>query len=175
MNKTTNFSGAPIIKQILKYILPTDISRTAEKYKSDRYYKRFKTYDHLVTMIYAILSGVSSLRELSTVMLACEGRISHLNLKHFPKRSSLSDANKKRSREVFGAIYSILYKRYAGFLSDSNVMDYFLFAQNSNHSPGAKQPTCKVAFRKAALDLTGFSTPPFPPCQSPKFLQNLKH
>ena len=71
-------------------------------------------------MIYATLSGVSSLRELSTVMLACEGRISHLNLKHFPKRSTLSDANKKRSSEVFGAIYSILYKRYAGFLSDSN-------------------------------------------------------
>lgn len=120
MNKSTNFSGTPIIKQILKYILPADISRTAEKYKSDRYYKRFKTYDHLVTMIYATLSGVSSLRELSTVMLACEGRISHLNLKHFPKRSTLSDANKKRSSEVFGAIYSILYKRYAGFLSDSN-------------------------------------------------------
>lgn len=37
-------------------------------------------------------------------MLACEGRISHLNLKHFPKRSTLSDANKKRTSEVFGAI-----------------------------------------------------------------------
>jgi hypothetical protein len=71
-------------------------------------------------MIYATLSGVSSLRELSTVMLACDGRISHLSLKHFPKRSTLSDANKKRSSEVFGVIYSFLYKRYAGFLSDSN-------------------------------------------------------
>jgi hypothetical protein len=120
MNKSTNFSGIPIIKQILKYILPSDVSRTAEKYNSDRYYKKFKTYDHLVTMIYATLSGVSSLRELSTVMLACEGRISHLNLKHFPKRSTLSDANKKRSSKIFGEIYSLLYKRYAGFLSDSN-------------------------------------------------------
>ena len=120
MNKSTNFSGIPIIKQILKFILPSDISRTAEKYISDRYYKKFKTYDHLVTMIYATLSGVSSLRELSTVMLACEGRISHLNLKYFPKRSTISDANKKRSSEVFGAIYSQLYKRYASFLSDSS-------------------------------------------------------
>ena len=120
MNKSTNFSGIPIIKQILKFILPSDISRTAEKYISDRYYKKFKTYDHLVTMIYATLSGVSSLRELSTVMLACEGRISHLNLKYFPKRSTISDANKKRSSKVFGAIYSQLYKRYASFLSDSS-------------------------------------------------------
>jgi hypothetical protein len=120
MNKSTNFSGIPIIKQILKYILASDVSRTAKKHNSDRYYKKFKTYDHLITMIYATLSGVSSLRELSTVMLACEGRISHLNLKHFPKRSTLSDANKKRSSEIFGEIYSFLYKRYAGFLSDSN-------------------------------------------------------
>ena len=71
-------------------------------------------------MLYATMSGVSSLRELSTVLLACEGRISHLNLKHFPKRSTLSDANKKRTSEVFGAIYSKLYKRYAPFLSDSS-------------------------------------------------------
>jgi len=59
-------------------------------------------------MIYDTLSGVSSLRELSEVMLVCEGRISHLNLKHFPKRSTLSDANKKRTRKVFGDIYTKL-------------------------------------------------------------------
>ena len=120
MNRSTNFSGTPIIKQILNYIEPSDISRTAKKYSSDRYYKKFKTFDHLVTMIYATLSGVSSLRELSTVMLACEGRISHLNIKNFPKRSTLSDANSKRTSEVFGAIYGTLHKRYASFLSDSS-------------------------------------------------------
>lgn len=120
MNKSTNFSGTPIIKQILNYIEPSDISRTAKKYSSDRYYKKFKTFDHLVTMIYATLSGVSSLRELSTVMLACEGRISHLNIKNFPKRSTLSDANSKRTSEVFGAIYGTLHKPYASFLSDSS-------------------------------------------------------
>lgn len=124
MNKSTNFSGTPIIKQILNYIEPSDISRTAKKYSSDRYYKKFKTFDHLVTMIYATLSGVSSLRELSTVMLACEGRISHLNIKNFPKRSTLSDANSKRTSEVFGAIYGTLHKRYASFLSDSSSLKW---------------------------------------------------
>ena len=120
MNKSTHFSGTPIIKQVLKFILPADISRTAKTFNSDRYYKTFKTYEHLVTMLYVTMSGVSSLRELSTVLLACEGRISHLNLKHFPKRSTLSDANKKRTSEVFGAIYAKIFKRYAPFLSDSS-------------------------------------------------------
>jgi len=120
MNKSTHFSGTPIIKQILKYIPQEDITRTAKTYNSDRYYKKFKTYDHLVTMLYATMSGVSSLRELSSVLLACEGRISHLNLKHFPKRSTLSDANSKRTSEVFGAIYAKLLQHYAPFLSDSS-------------------------------------------------------
>lgn len=120
MNKSKNFSGQPIIKQLLKLISPKLISRTAQNHKSDRYYKRFKTYDHLVTMLYATLSGVSSLRELSTILLACEGRIGHLNLKYFPKRSTLSDANKNRSSNVFASIYYSLFNQYRGFLSDSS-------------------------------------------------------
>lgn len=121
MNKSKHFSGHPIIKQILKYIPSQIISRTAEEHGSDRYYKRFKTYDHLVTMLFAAVSGVSSLREISMVLLGCEGKISHLNLKHFPKRSTISDANKNRRSAVFASIYYALYNRYKGFLSDSSI------------------------------------------------------
>ena len=120
MNKSTHFSGQPIIKQLLNLIPSSIISRTASKHGSDKYYKKFRTYEHLVTMLYTSLSGVSSLRELATVLLACEGRIGHLNLKHFPKRSTLSDANKKRSSKVFASIYYELFNRYRKFLSDSS-------------------------------------------------------
>lgn len=120
MNKSKNFSGQPIISQVLKFLPLGIINRTAEKRRSDRYYKRFKTYDHLVTMIFATLSGSSSLREVSSIMLACEGKINHLGLTGFPKRSTLSDANKKRSSSVFADIYHAIYGQYKNFLSDSN-------------------------------------------------------
>ncbi|MET3114608.1 hypothetical protein AAKU52_002343 [Pedobacter sp. CG_S7] len=120
MNKSKNFSGQPIISQVLKFLPLGIINRTAEKRRSDRYYKRFKTYDHLVTMIFATLSGSSSLREVSSIMLACEGKINHLGLTGFPKRSTLSDANKKRSSIVFADIYHAIYGQYKNFLSDSN-------------------------------------------------------
>jgi hypothetical protein len=71
-------------------------------------------------MLYAALSGVSSLRELSTVMLACEGKLSHLGLDNFPKRSTLSNANANRSSQVFGSIYYSLLDKYGRFLSDSS-------------------------------------------------------
>ncbi len=120
MNKSKNFSGQPIISQVLKFIPSSLISRTARKEGGDHYYKRFKTYDHLVTMIMATLSGCSSLREVNGIMLACEGRINHLGLTRFPRRSTLSDANRKRSSGVFAAIYQQLYHRYQRILSDSS-------------------------------------------------------
>jgi hypothetical protein len=120
MNKSTHFSGHPIIKQLLQFIDRGLINRTANTWQADRYYKRFKTYDHLVTMLFAALSGVSSLRELSSVILACEGKINHLNMTHFPRRSTISDANAHRSSEVFGDIYHRLLKQYRSFLSDSS-------------------------------------------------------
>lgn len=119
MNKSKNFSGFPVIKQVLNFISPEIISRTAKKHSSDRYSKRFKTYDHLVTMIFATVSCVSSLRELTSIMLACEGKINHLNLNYFPKRSTISDANKRRASEVFAEVYFGIYNQYKQFLSDS--------------------------------------------------------
>ncbi|MBI6117607.1 IS4 family transposase [Salegentibacter maritimus] len=123
MNKSKNFSGQPIIKQVLKFLDHNDVYRTAKKHNSDKYTKKFTTYEHLVTMIFSVISGSSSLREVSSIMLACEGNINHLGLKDFPKRSTLSDANKRRSAEVFADIYGLLYKRYRHFLSDSRTRE----------------------------------------------------
>jgi hypothetical protein len=70
-------------------------------------------------MLYSVLSNCTSLRELSTAMLACEGIINHLGIDYFPKRSTLSDANNRRSKTVFADIYSALLKNYRALLSDS--------------------------------------------------------
>ena len=58
MNKFKNFSGQPITSQVLKFIRASMIARAAKKQISDCYYKRFKTYDHSVTMIFATLWGI---------------------------------------------------------------------------------------------------------------------
>jgi hypothetical protein len=119
MNQRNNFSGKPIISQILQFIPRDLVNRTAAAHKADRYTKTFTTYDHLITLLYAVLSDCTSLRELSTAMLACEGKLNHLGIAYFPKRSTLSDANTRRSHEVFADIYAALLKKYRSLLSDS--------------------------------------------------------
>ena len=119
MSKSTFFTGQPIFTQLL-HLVPRDlISRTARQANADRYCKRFNTYDHLVTLLYSIFNNCNSLREVTTGMLACGERLSHLGLKHFPRRSTISDAGKRRSADVFEQIYYELIKKHAHFLSDS--------------------------------------------------------
>ncbi len=123
MDKNSKFSGKPIISQIIGLLDRGKINRTARENKSDRYYKKFKTIDHLITMIYVVLSGCSSLREIVGIMLACEGKMKHLGIQSFPKRSTISDANRKRGSKVFSEIYFGLYHKYRKIISDSKLKD----------------------------------------------------
>lgn len=119
MNKSNHFSGQPILGQLLKLLDRGKIAIIAKEHQSDRYYKKFKTWEHLVTMIFACLSNCVTLRELSTSMMACEGKLNHLNMNYVPKRSTISDGNRNRSSAVFEAIYNSLYEPLSSFLSDS--------------------------------------------------------
>ena len=123
MNKDTNFIGQPIFTQLLKFINKRKIDAIALKTKSDKYTKKFTTYSHLVVMLYAVFEGVSSIRETVIGMLANSGKIKHLALNYMIKRSTLSDANKRRKSNVFEAIYMELYQNNRNFLSDSRSSD----------------------------------------------------
>lgn len=127
MNKSTFFTGQPILNQLLKFLPRDTIYRIALDNKADHYCKRFNTYEHLVTLLYAIFNKCHSLREVVTGMLAAEQRLSHLGVRYHPRRSTLSDANNRRSAKVFEDIYYSLFKKYAVFLSDSRNRKLYIF------------------------------------------------
>lgn len=95
------------------------MTRLSRKYQSDRYCKRFNTYDHLVSMLYATLHQCNSIREVITGMQACESRLTHFGLGHTPRRSTLADANKRRTAALFEDLYHNIYEHHYGSLPDS--------------------------------------------------------
>lgn len=119
MSKSNFFTGQPIFSQLLKFVPRDTVSAIARRSKADRYCKRFSTYDHLVSMLYGVLNHCTSLREITTGMLAWEHRLFHLGVSHYPRRSTISDANNRRSSAVFEQLYLKLFQRYGQFLSDS--------------------------------------------------------
>jgi IS4 transposase len=121
MNKNTNLTGQPIFAQILSMVKRGQIQTIARKQGTDRYYKKFTTYKHLVTMLYLAFEGCTSIREVTTGLLACSTKLFHIGMDYSPRRSTLSDANRNRDSSVFQAIYMRLYQNYSGFLSDSRL------------------------------------------------------
>lgn len=119
MSKSSFFTGQPVFNQILNFIPRASIDKIVAEHGADKYYKSFKTYDHLVTILYAVFNQCTTLREVTTGLLAWEHRINHLGIKTPPRRSTISDANKDRSEKVFEDIYFDLLKRYKDILPDS--------------------------------------------------------
>lgn len=112
MHKSTFFTGQPIFNQLLNFIPRSAVQGISRDLQADRYYKSFKTYDHLVAMLYAVFNHCNSLREVTTGLLAWQQRIHHLGIDSPPRRSTISDANKNRNHEVFEKIYFKLLGRY---------------------------------------------------------------
>ena len=123
MDKSTHFFGTSVFGQLISLIDPRIISSSTKRSDSDRYVKKFKTKDHLISMLFCSFAKCSSLREVSGAMLGLSGKTKHFQLNHIPKKSTLSDANKRRDANVFGNIYNELLKKYGHLISDSRIKD----------------------------------------------------
>jgi hypothetical protein len=119
MGKSNFFTGQPIFSQLLHFIPRSLVKRLASQYQADRYCKKFDSYTHLVSLLYAVLNRCDSLREVTSGLLAWEHRLLHLGITHYPRRSTISDANNRRNAVIFEQLYLELLKRYAHLLSDS--------------------------------------------------------
>ena len=119
MGKSTFFTGQPVLTQLL-HLIPTSLVRQlSKKFGADHYYKKFKAYDHLVSMLFCGFHQCTSLRELITGLQANSYRLQHLGLNYTPRRSTLADANKNRSSEFFEALFHNLFRLHHGVLPDS--------------------------------------------------------
>jgi len=123
MGKSTNFSGQPIFNQLLIFIDKSEVIKIARKHGSERYVKRFTTYNHLVVMLFVALEGYHSIREVVLGLLANAHKLSHLGLSYLVKRSTFSEANKRRNSKVFEEIYMTVYKKHSSGLTDSRLND----------------------------------------------------
>lgn len=119
MDKGTTNSGIPVFGSIIKLLDKQTVNSLAEEMKANRYTKRLDAYQHLVIMLYAQLGRFDSLREVELGFLSSASRMNHFGMNYMVRRSTLSDANARRSPAFFEAVYYDLYRQYSPFLSDS--------------------------------------------------------
>lgn len=123
MSKSSYFSGNSVFGQLTSLIEDPVINNAVRKHESDRYVKRFRSKDHLISMLFCSLAKCNSIREVSGAMLGLSGKTAHFRMQHIPKRSTLSDANKNRKVEFFEEVYHKLLHQYGHVLSDSRIQN----------------------------------------------------
>ena len=106
--------------QVIKLLDKSKILQISRELGGERYTKHFNVWIHLVVMLYAVIKRFDSLREITTSLLADTKKLAHLGIMFKISRSTLADANKRRSETIFEAIYRDLYARYRHeLISDS--------------------------------------------------------
>jgi hypothetical protein len=118
MGKSIHFTGQPIFNQLLFYIQGVNINKIANKYDAERYVKKFDTHKHLIAMLFGVIEGYHSLRELVIGLLSNAHKPVHTGMGSMVRRSTLSDANGRRKSAVFGDIYMAVYAGHCESLSD---------------------------------------------------------
>src|SRR5690554_1756508 len=104
MSKNTDYSGHPILGQLLSFIPKEVFKGCVVEEKSDKWYKQVKTWDHFVFMAYGVLTGSSSLREIIKNFTLFGSNLRHCGIFLIPRRSSISDANSRRNSSVFRSV-----------------------------------------------------------------------
>lgn len=99
-----------ILNQLLTLIPRHEFDRLTRGHQSDRYVKRFSTWNQLTTLLYAQASGKDSLRDIQNALAAQGAKTYHLGLPRVC-RSTLAEANAQRRYETYEAVFYRLLER----------------------------------------------------------------
>jgi hypothetical protein len=96
-----------VFRQLLQFLPQGRLAELTREHKSDAGIRTFDTRQHLLTMIYAQLSGAKSLRD---IVARLESHARHLYHTGLPRvrRSTLADANENRPAKVFIELFAAM-------------------------------------------------------------------
>ena len=93
--------SSSLFSQVLGLIPRHEFEQDARAVQADRHAKGFSSWSQMVAMIFCQLAQAQSLREISSGLRSCAGKLNHLGLAAAPKRSTLAYANARRSWQLY--------------------------------------------------------------------------
>jgi putative transposase len=100
-------------QEVLKHLPRGVFDRAVRSEQADKYRKKFSSWQHLVSMVYAQLSGATSLRTLQSSFNAQSAHHYHLGCQAI-RRATLADANAQGNEQVFKSVAHTLMQQVPG-------------------------------------------------------------
>ncbi len=94
-----------VFHQLTKHVPWAVFDGAVAAHGADYRVRRLRTRDQFLALLYGQFSGASSLREIEDGLRSHEARLYHAGLRRV-SRSTLSDANQKRSFEVYADVFA---------------------------------------------------------------------
>lgn len=95
------------IQQVIQAVPRGAFEQIVQRHGANRFSKGFGCWQQLLAMVYVQLSGATSLRQMEAGLNAQARQHYHLNMRCV-RRSTLADANGKRSPQVFAELLELL-------------------------------------------------------------------
>lgn len=93
--------GQTVFAQLIEFLPRKAFHNAVVRHRGDRRVRQLSCMDQLLSMIFAQITGRSSLRETVSCLQAIGPRRYHCGIRGRVKRSTLSDANEKRDYRIF--------------------------------------------------------------------------
>lgn len=110
--------GRTIFSQIVDLLPKRDFHRCVKKYEGNKGHRTFSCWDQFLCLAFAQITYRESLRDIETCLRAIGSKLFHLGIKARVSRSTLADANNKRSWLIYYEFAQIVIRRaqelYAG-------------------------------------------------------------
>jgi len=94
-------SGRTVFAQLLELLPRRAFESAIQRYAGHKKLRRFSCMDQLLCMVFAQLTGRSSLRETVSCLRALGARRYHCGIRVTPARSTLAEANERRDFRIF--------------------------------------------------------------------------
>ncbi|MEZ4568321.1 MAG: IS4 family transposase [Desulfobacterales bacterium] len=96
---------ASLFSQLIALIDRKKFHQLVFRHQTERFAKKFNSWEHFVSMFFCQIAQAKSLREICGGLACCMGKMKHLGMKTAPNKSTLSYANSHRPWQLFQDLF----------------------------------------------------------------------
>jgi hypothetical protein len=99
-----------VLGNVLRHLSRSDFESTIKGYKADRRVRYFRAYDLFKSLLYGLITGCFSVREIEKSMTANSNRLYQAGLKQV-KRSTFCEALERMRHDIFGSVFHFISEK----------------------------------------------------------------
>jgi hypothetical protein len=113
-------TGRFVFSQLLDFFPQYEFNKSVARYRGNYRVRNFSCLDQFLCMAFAQLTGRESLRDIETCLRALDSKLYHIGLRGKISRSTLADANEKRSWKIYGDFAQLLIRQARQLYADDD-------------------------------------------------------